>query len=409
MPGQDEDNLMSNASSPNGGSKALRRSTSIADLRGLARRRLPKALFDFIDGGATDEITLRANESDFADWRLLPRQMVDVSNRSLGASNLGREAAMPLMISPTGLAGMYWPNGEIGAVRAAARAGIPLCLSTNSVASLEEVAQGALEADLWFQLYFLQDRDWMHALVDRAKAAHYRVLCVTVDLPVHGRRERDERNAFTIPLRPRLSNVADLARRPGWIIGAIRSPPRFGNFEAPGAMGIASITRRDRNLFDPTTTWDDVSRIREKWPGPFAVKGVLHPADAEKAVSIGADAIMVSNHGGRQLDRVPSALEALPEVVSAVNGRAEVILDGGIRRGADIYTALALGARACSIGRAFLWGLSAGGEHGVDRTLNILREEFDNTMALMGTPDVKSIDRSHVRHLGEHLSYPISA
>jgi isopentenyl diphosphate isomerase/L-lactate dehydrogenase-like FMN-dependent dehydrogenase len=400
---------MSNASLSAIGSKALRRSNSIADLRRLARRRLPKALFDFIDGGAADEITLRANESDFADWTFMPRQMVDVSKRGLGTTILGKEAAMPLMISPTGLAGMYWPKGEIGAVRAAGRAGIPLCLSTNSVASLEEVAQAGSQADLWFQLYFLQDRDWMYSLVKRAKAAQYRVLCVTVDLPVHGRRERDERNAFTIPLRPRLANIVDLARRPGWIMGAMRSPPRFGNFESPGSMGLASITRRDRNLFDPTTTWDDVSRIREKWPGPFAVKGILHPADAEKAIAIGVDAIMVSNHGGRQLDRVPSALEALPDVVSAAKGRAEVILDGGVRRGADIYTALSLGARACSIGRAYLWGLSAGGEHGVARTLSILREEFDNTMALMGTADVKSIDRSHVRRRGSHPSFPLSA
>jgi L-lactate dehydrogenase (cytochrome) len=261
-------------------SEKMARAVSIAALRELAARRLPHALFDFIDGGAADEITMRYNEADFGKWALVPRYAVDVSRRDLSTDMLGRKAAMPLMLSPTGLAGMFWPHGELHALRATAKANIPLCLSTNSVCSLEEVAKVAPDADRWFQLYFLKDRDWMKTLVRRAQNSGYRVLCVTIDLPVHGRRERDERNAFTIPLRPRLANVINVMTKPGWLTGAIRCPPRFGNFEVPGAMGIKSIARRDGNLFDPAITWNDVARIRELWKGPFMVKGVLHPEDA---------------------------------------------------------------------------------------------------------------------------------
>lgn len=388
---------MSEGSSAHARSHPSKRAISIADLRKLAEKRLPRTLFDFIDGAAADEITMRDNEAAFGKWTLLPRYAVDVSRRNLQTDILGRTSKLPLLLSPTGLAGMLWPEGELAAVRAIAAAGIPLCLSTNSVASMEEVARAAPDADLWFQLYFLKDREWMKILVGRAKASGYRVLCVTIDLPVHGRRERDERNAFTIPLRPRLANIVDVMCKPRWLIGAMRYPPRFGNFEVPGAMGLASIARRDGNLFDPTITWDDVARIRQMWSGPFVVKGILHPDDAIKAVEAGADAVMVSNHGGRQLDRVPAAIDALPDVAAAVKGRAQVILDGGVRRGVDIFIARALGATACSIGRAYLWGLCAGGRDGVDRALEILRDEFDNTMSLMGLADVADIGASQLR------------
>jgi L-lactate dehydrogenase (cytochrome)/(S)-mandelate dehydrogenase len=376
---------------------SLARAVSIAALRDLAKRRLPHALFDFIVGGAGDEITMRRNESDFEKWTLTPQYAVDVSRRDLSINILGRNASMPLMLAPTGLAGMFWPNGELAAIRATAEAGIPLCLSTNSVCSMEEVARAAPDADRWFQLYFLKDREWMKTLIQRAQNSGYRVLCVTIDLPVHGRRERDERNAFTIPLRPRLANIVDVMMKPSWLVGALRCPPRFGNFEVPGAMGLKSIARRDGNLFDPTITWDDVARIRQLWKGPFVVKGVLHPDDALKAIGAGADAIMISNHGGRQLDRVPSAIDALPDIAAAVKGRAQLIVDGGVRRGSDVFVARGLGATACSIGRPYLWGLCAGGQEGVRRALDIFRDELDNTMALMGVSNTASVDISSLR------------
>lgn len=383
-------------------SRALAGALTIADLRRLASRRLPRAVFDFIDGGAGDEVTLRDSEAAFRDWVLLPRVAVDVARRSMGTTVLGAPAALPLMLAPTGLAGFFWPSGEMEAAAAAADAGIPFCLSTNSVASIEAVARAVPHAERWFQLYFLKDRDRMRALVERAKDAGYRVLCVTVDLPVQGRRERDVRNAFTVPLRPRGATLLDLARRPRWLTGVLLSPPGFGNFEAPKEAGstrpgFTSVARHVASLFDPSATWDDVARLREMWPGPVVVKGVLHPDDARKAVSVGAQAVMVSNHGGRQLDHVPAPISALPGVVAAVGGRAEVLLDGGVRRGTDILKALALGASACSIGRPFLWGLAAAGRDGVARAIEILRDELDNAMTLLGTARIEDIRAGHVQ------------
>jgi isopentenyl diphosphate isomerase/L-lactate dehydrogenase-like FMN-dependent dehydrogenase len=377
--------------------RQLERAQSIADLRLLARRRLPKAVFDFIDGGAADERTMRGNESAFDDWFLLPRVAIDVSNRQLGRSILGSSSAMPIMLSPTGLAGFFRRDGEVAAARAAARHGLPFCLSTNSIASIEDVARAVPDGDRWFQLYFLRDREWMDGLLRRATEARYRVLCLTVDLPLTGKRERDARNGFTLPLRPTFSSVFDMACRPGWVFDAMRSPPRFGNFATPASGNFTSVAQHVASLFDPRANWDDVARIREQWKGPLAIKGILHPADAAKAVDLGADAIIVSNHGGRQLDHSPPALIALPDIATAVNGRAEIILDGGVRRGTDILKAIALGATAAGSGRSFLWGLSAGGEAGVERVIAIFRQEMDNAMALLGTPDVSSVTRDHVR------------
>ncbi|TGD98780.1 alpha-hydroxy acid oxidase [Methylobacterium nonmethylotrophicum] len=374
----------------------LQRAHAVADLRGLAARRLPKAVFDFIDGGAEDERTLRDNVEAFDAWMLMPRVGVDVGTRDLSCAILGARSSLPVMMAPTGLAGFFWPDGEVAGARAAARAGIPYCLSTNSVGSIEHVAKGAPDGERWFQLYFLRDRDWMQALLRRAAAARYRVLCLTVDLAVQGRRERDLRNAFTMPLRPRLSTAFDLARRPGWLAGVARSRLGFGNFEVAGP-GFTSVAQHVASLFDPSANWDDIARIRESWRGPMALKGLLHPADAERAVALGIEAVIVSNHGGRQLDDVPAAIEALPDVAAAVAGRAEVILDGGVRRGTDVIKALALGATACSLGRPFLWGLAAGGTEGVARTIEIFRSELDNAMTLLGTPALKDIARDHVR------------
>ena len=237
----------------------------------------------------------------------------------------------------------------------------------------------------------------MDGLLRRAAAARYRVLCLTVDLPLTGKRERDARNGFTLPLRPTLSSLFDMAWRPGWVFDAMRFSPRFGNFATPSSGSFTSVAQHVASLFDPRANWDDVARIREQWKGPLAIKGILHPADAVKAIDLGAEAIIVSNHGGRQLDHSPPAVAALPEIAKAVNGRAEIILDGGVRRGTDVLKALALGATSAGSGRSFLWGLSAGGEAGVERAIAIFRQEMDNAMALLGTPDVPSVTRDHIR------------
>lgn len=380
-----------------GGNRSLATAHSIADLRRLARRRLPRAVFDFIDGGAGDEVTLRDNEAAFGDWTLVPRVGVDVSRRSLAASIVGNPSRLPLMLAPTGLAGFYRPSGEIAAATAAAAAGIPFCLSTNSVASMEAVAAAAPDAERWFQLYFLKDRAWMNGLVKRARDAGYRVLCITLDLAVQGRRERDLRNTFTMPLRMRPRTILDLVLRPGWLMGVMKSPPRLANFERTGDTEFMSVAKQVATMFDPSATWDDVARVRDLWAGPIVIKGVLHPDDARKAVELGASAVMVSNHGGRQLDHVAAPISALPDVVAAVAGRAEVILDGGVRRGTDILKALALGASACSIGRPFLWGLSAAGLAGVERTIAILTDELDNAMTLLGTARIEDVTADHVK------------
>jgi isopentenyl diphosphate isomerase/L-lactate dehydrogenase-like FMN-dependent dehydrogenase len=364
----------------------------------LARARLPKAVFDFIDGGSEDERTRQDNSHDFDEWRLLPRVGIDVSRRELGTTILGQSARLPLMISPTGLAGFFWRGGEMAAAAAAAKHNIPFCLSTNSVASIEQVAEAVPDGERWFQLYFLRDRDWMKGLIRRAADANYRVLCLTVDLPISGRRERDLRNGFTMPLQFRLSNALDMIRRPAWLMDAARSNLTFGNFNMDRSSGFTAIAQHVASLFDPSATWDDIAEIRDLWRGPLAIKGILHPDDAVKAVDLGADAVIVSNHGGRQLDHSPSAIAALPEVVAAVGGRTEIIVDGGVRRGTDILKALALGANACSIGRSYLWGLSAGGEAGVSRAIDLLARELDNAMALLGTPTISDVTRDHIRY-----------
>ena len=376
--------------------RRLARAVTVEDLRELARRRVPRAVFDFIDGGSGDEVTLRANRDGFQDWALVPRVAVDVAQRSSRTTILGRPAALPLVLAPTGLAGLFWPGGEIEAARAAAAAGIPFCLSTNSVASVEEVAQAVPDAERWFQLYPLRDRGLMQDLLQRAAGAGFGTLCMTLDLPVQGRRERDLRNAFAVPFRPRLSTLLDLARRPGFLTGLSRAPVRFGNFGSPGGQAPVSVAQHVGTLFDPSANWDDVHRIRQDWPGRFVAKGILHPDDGRRAAELGADAVIVSNHGGRQLDGAPAAVRALSGVIKAIDGRGEVILDGGVRRGTDILKAIALGASACMIGRAFLWGLAAGGQAGVARAIDILADELDNAMALLGISSLNSLHPDHL-------------
>jgi isopentenyl diphosphate isomerase/L-lactate dehydrogenase-like FMN-dependent dehydrogenase len=378
--------------------RAIRNSLTIDDLRTVARRRLPKLVFDFIDGGARDEGSLADNRRAFDAWHLMPRVGVDVSRRQLGTTLLGRPIAVPLVLGPTGLAGLYRPRGEMLACRAAVAAGIPFCLSTNSIASIEAVASDVPDGDRWFQLYPLRDRDLMEDMLRPAAENGYKTLCFTVDLPIQGRRERDVRNGFTLPLRPTVRTAWDVIRRPAWLYGLGRNPVSFGNFAKPGAgERVTSIAQHVATLFDPSADWSLIAQIRKGWNGPFVVKGIMHPDDARAAVRAGADAVIVSNHGGRQLDAVQGTCAALPGVVAAVAGQAEVMLDGGIRRGTDILKALALGARACMIGRPFLWGLAAAGEEGVRRAIGILAAELDEAMALAGVCDLAEISTDFVR------------
>ncbi|EPX85800.1 alpha-hydroxy acid oxidase [Salipiger mucosus] len=376
---------------------SLDQAADISDLRRLARKRLPRFLFDFIDGGAGAEVTLRANEGDFGAWGLAPRVGVDVAERHTRTDIVGYDSALPLMLAPTGLAGLFRPGGEGAAARAARDAGIPFCLSTNSVASIEELATQAPGGDRWFQYYFLKDEGLTDRMLERAREHGYRVLCLTLDLPVQGRRHRDVRNGFTVPPRLTPQTVLDAALHPAWSLGYLRHGVSFGNFEtAQMGGGISTITQHIAALCDSGADWDTVRHVMAKWDGPVVVKGVLHPDDARRAVDLGAATVIVSNHGGRQLDAVPSAVAALPAVAKAVAGRAQVLLDGGVRRGSDIVVARALGADACMIGRPFLWGLAAAGEAGVTRAIEMLAGELDTALALLGRPDVGEIDAEAV-------------
>ena len=376
---------------------------NIGDLRRIARRRLPKAVFDYIDGGAEDEVTLRNNSAHFGRYTFRPRVLVDVSQRELSTTVLGERIATPMIVAATGLTGLFWPHGELAAARAAARKGTIYVASTMSVAPLEQIAE-ASPGPLWFQLYVWKDRDITRSLIERARAAGYRALCLTVDTPALGQRERDLYNGFTIPPRVTVANVLDTIQKVGWIRQML-SVPRvtFGNFVGiEGAVGndavsLATLTQRQ---FDPSVTWADLDWFRSVWNGPMALKGIQSAEDARRAVEHGVEAIIVSNHGGRQLDYAPSAVEILPEVVDAVDGRAEVILEGGIRRGSDVFKALCLGAKAVTLGRPHLYGLAAGGQAGVEKALDILQTEMDRCLALIGRPRISDLDRTALRLTG---------
>jgi L-lactate dehydrogenase (cytochrome) len=375
---------------------------SIADLRRMAQRRLPRFVFDFIDGGAGDEGTLAANRADFQRWTLMPRVLVDVSGRSLKTTVLGEEIAMPLILSPTGLSGMTTRRAEVEAAKAARAAGIPYTLSTNASCSIEDVAKEA-GGQLWFQLYVMRDRGLTRALLERARDAGYRVLCLTVDLAVQGRRERDIRNGFGIPFRLTPGNMLDVLRRPSWIADVLMGPrltlANLAHTAAPTAS-VTELAKLVNSQQDDAVTWRDLEWMREIWPGPIALKGVVLPEDARRAVELGCAGVIVSNHGGRQLDAGISAIAALPAVVEAVEGRAEVLLDGGVRRGADILKAVALGARACMIGRPFLYGLAALGPGGAAAAIELFRAELDNAMALIGRSAIAEIDRTLLQPSG---------
>ena len=376
----------------------LARAVTVGDLRGLARKNLPKAVFEFIDGGAHDERTLNANMRDLGQISFAPRVLTDVSDRRQAVQLLGQEFSSPFIVGPTGLAGLLWPDGDIATARASASAGVGYCLSTNSNCSIEQVAEHG-RPNFWFQLYIQRDRAMVRSLVERAAAAGCPVLCVTVDLPVQGARERDVRNGFTVPPQLSVGNVFDYAKRIGWLWRMATGPRiTFANLQRASGepSNLTTLVQHINAQFDQTVTWKDIDWLKSIWPGKMAIKGILHREDARLAVEHGIDAVIVSNHGGRQLDGAPSAIAALPGIVEAVDGKAEVLMDGGIRRGSDIVKAMALGASGCLIGRAGLYGLAANGEAGVTHAIDILKKEIDITLALLGQADVTKLDKSSI-------------
>jgi L-lactate dehydrogenase (cytochrome) len=363
---------------------------TVGDLKEIARKRIPKAIFDYADGGSYEERTLRRNTADLDAFSFRQRVMVDVSQIGLATSLLGVPVTMPLAIAPTGLAGFFHADGEILGARAAAAFGIPFCLSTMSICSIEDV-RAATDQPFWFQQYLMRDRGFNQELIDRAIAARCSALMLTLDLQVLGQRHRDPRNGLTIPPRVTLRNVWDLASKPAWAMGVMFGKRRtFGNLAGRigGSSGIRTLAEWTAKQFDPTANWRDVEWVRSRWPGKLILKGVLDADDARLGLAAGADAIVVSNHGGRQLDGAPSTIAVLPRVVEAIGSRCEVYFDGGIRSGQDLAKALALGARAGLIGKSFLFALAAGGEVGVTRALDIIRDELKVTLALTGTSRV---------------------
>lgn len=381
----------------------LDRAVSVEDVRAVFARRLPAAVRDFIDGGGEDEVTLRRNRSAFARLEFRNRPLTDASSRSQETTVLGSPVRSPLVLAPVGLASLAHPLGERAAAMAAQSAGIVSTLSSSSSWSLEDVAEATPGAARWFQLYVWRDRSLTEDVIARARESGYRALVVTVDVPVGGRRERDLRNGFTIPPRPTWRHAGDVLRHPRWVARfawdeAFGHGLRMGNFGGRAAMGKRlAFMDRVNSRFDPGMTWADLAHLKEVWGGPLIVKGITNADAARLAVAHGAEAVWVSNHGGRQLDGLPSAIDVLPEVVDAVGGDAEVYLDGGVRRGSDVVKALSLGARACMIGRAYLYGLAAGGEAGVEKVIRMLADEIDTVLALLGCRSVQELDRTWLR------------
>lgn len=366
---------------------------SNADLREMARRQIPRAIFDYAAGGSYDERTLERNAADLDALTFRQRVMVDVSKISLASTMVGAPVSMPLAIGPTGLAGLFHADGEILGARAAAACGIPFCLSTMSICSIEDVRQ-ATGQPFWFQQYLMKDRGFNQELIDRAAAAQCSALMLTLDLQVLGERRRDPRNGLTIPPRLTLRNAWDVASKPRWAAGVLFGKHRtFGNLAGRigGSSGIRTLAEWTATQFDPSANWRDVAWVRDRWKGKLILKGVLDAEDARFAVDSGAEAIVVSNHGGRQLDGAPSSISVLREIVDAVAGRCEVMFDGGIRSGQDIAKALALGAHGALIGKAFLFALAAAGEAGVTKAIEIMRNELRVTLALTGVSRIDAV------------------
>jgi L-lactate dehydrogenase (cytochrome) len=369
--------------------------TCIEDLRALYHRKVPRAFVDYCESGSYAEQTLRANRADLERIKLRQRILHDVADRSTKTTILGEPVALPLMLAPVGLTGMQRGDGEILACRAAQAAGIPYTLSTMSICSIEDVA-GAVGKPFWFQLYVMKDRGYIRALIERAAAAKCSALVLTVDLQVIGQRHRDIRNGMTVPPEIRLTNLIDIATKPNWALGVLRGKRKtFGNIAGhyPGMSNVTVLSKWISEQFDPTLSWKDVEWIKSLWPGKLILKGILDVEDARIAAKTGAAAIVVSNHGGRQLDGAASSISMLPPIAEAVGAELEVMFDGGIRSGQDLMRAIALGARACMSGRAYIYGLGAGGEAGVARAIEIIRNELDTSMALTGVTSIADIDR----------------
>jgi L-lactate dehydrogenase (cytochrome) len=373
--------------------------TCIEDLRELSKKRIARAIFDYVDRGSYSEATLRANRADLESLMLRQRVGIDVDQRSTRTTMLGQEVAMPTALAPVGLTGLNWADGEMLAARAAERFGVPFTLSTMSICSIEDVAS-AVTKPFWFQLYVMRDRGFAASLIERAKAAGCSALVLTLDLQIQGQRHRDLKNGLTVPPRLTAGTFFDIMRKPGWALNVLRGKRKsFGNLAGriPDAKSLTTLSQWIAGQFDPTLSWKDVEWVKNLWGRKLVLKGILDAEDAKIAAQSGADAIVVSNHGGRQLDGTMSSIRALPEVVDAVGDRLEVWLDGGIRSGQDVLRALALGARATLIGRAFVYGLGAMGEAGVTRALEIIRSELDVSMALCGLRDVKQANPSILR------------
>jgi L-lactate dehydrogenase (cytochrome) len=374
--------------------------TCIEDLRERSKKRVARAIFDYVDRGSYSEATLRANRADLESLALRQRVGIDVDRRSLRTTMLGREVRMPVALAPVGLTGLNWADGEILAARAAQRFGVPYTLSTMSICSIEDVA-GGVEEPFWFQLYVMRDRGFAASLIERAKAAKCSALVMTMDLQIQGQRHQDLKNGLAVPPQLKLNTLLDVLGKPGWALNVLRGKRKsFGNLEGriPDARNLTTLSQWIAGQFDPTLSWKDVEWVKSLWGGKLIVKGILEPGDAKAAVQAGADAIVVSNHGGRQLDGTISSIRALPEIVEATkNHSVEVWLDGGIRSGQDVLRALALGADATMIGRAYAYGLGALGERGVSLALELIEKELDVTLALCGLRDVKDASPAILR------------
>ena len=369
--------------------------THIEELRRLAKKRVPRMFYDYADSGSWTEATYRANEADFQRIQLRQRVAVDIARRSTRVQMIGIDAAMPVAIAPTGLTGMQHADGEILAARAAEKFGVPFTLSTMSICSIEDIAAHT-RAPFWFQLYVMKDRGFIERLIDRARAAKCSALMLTLDLQVMGQRHKDIRNGLSAPPKPTIANLINLATKPRWCLGMLGTKRRsFGNIvgHAQGVGDLSSLSSWTAEQFDPALSWADVEWVKKRWGGRLILKGIMDAEDARLAADSGADALIVSNHGGRQLDGAPSSIAALPAIADAVGDRIEVWMDGGIRSGQDVLKAWALGARGTLIGRSFLYGLGAMGEAGVTRCLEIIRNELDLTMAFCGHTDLHTVDR----------------
>ncbi|MBC3863551.1 alpha-hydroxy-acid oxidizing protein [Undibacterium jejuense] len=371
--------------------------TCVEDLRLLAKKRVPKAFYDYADSGSYTESTYKANSSDLAAIKLRQRVAINVENRSTRTTMVGQEVTMPVAIAPTGLTGMQWANGEMLGAIAAEKFGVPFTLSTMSICSIEDVASVTTKP-FWFQLYVMRDRGFVKEMIQRAKAAKCSALVLTLDLQILGQRHKDLKNGMSVPPKLTLANIIDLTTKPAWALRALTGRKTFGNLvgHVKGGDGILTLSQWTASQFDPTLNWEDVAWIKQEWGGKLILKGILDVEDAKLAVAAGADAIVVSNHGGRQLDGAMSSIEALPAIVEAVGHQTEVWFDGGIRTGQDILKATALGAKGSMVGRAFLYGLGAMGEQGVTKMLEILQKELDVSMALTGTKDIRDVGLSNI-------------